>query len=249
MKLDCLDAQMSSKRRSRKKQKKTPKPLGLLAKSEVERLVKNDDRWALLKAFTGRVPQGTRRFADVNGVGPIIDSCDMDDKTWDKIVELRSSTGQCKGLFFAFYRTKKTRRCESKALEGDNLCELCSKIRMSVGENGQLSCSLCPEYAVVNKALFARDDVKECLQWWDTTAATNRKHAKKLSKEYPFFKAQDIAQKIMLDSKVIFANGGLRGRTFKRTAIVSAAQAGFLRRVMSDVLIILKYENKNHFVK
>ena len=77
----------------------------------------------------------------------------------------------------------------------------------------------------------------------------NKKKVKKLSKDYPFFKAQDIAQKILLESKVVFANGGSSGRTFKRSAMVSSAQAEFLRVVILNVLTILQYETQSQFEK
>ena len=96
----------------------------LSSKAEVESLVKNDDRWTLLGSFMERVPQGTLRFADVHGVGPVVNDCDMDDKIWDDIVSRRSTTDQYKGVFFVFYWTSKSRRCESKVPEGDSLCAL-----------------------------------------------------------------------------------------------------------------------------
>ena len=75
-----LDVQkMSSRRKSRKKKSRSPHPFTKLpSKTEVEAWVRNDDRWTLLKHFMTRVPQGTRRFADVDNVGPVVDDCDME---------------------------------------------------------------------------------------------------------------------------------------------------------------------------
>ena len=116
---------MSSKRKSRRKKSQSPRTFKKMpSKADVEKLARGDDRWTLLRHFMTRVPQGTRRFADVSNVGPVVDDCEMEAKTWDAIVAKRSTTGQCKGIFFAFYRTKKFRRCEQGVSEGDNLCAL-----------------------------------------------------------------------------------------------------------------------------
>ena len=92
--LHFLGAQMS-KRKQRRKPSRSP--IKLLSKAEVEEMVKRDDRWALLKAFLVRVPPGTRRFADVNNVGPVVEDPEMKAEEWDAMAEKRKTTGQCKG--------------------------------------------------------------------------------------------------------------------------------------------------------
>ena len=95
----------------------------------------------------------------------------MQVEEWDKLTKERGNSGQCKGTFFAFYRTVKFRRCESRAEDG-GFCSLCVEIRAAVGDDGKVSCKSLEEYNVVNKALFARDDIKDCLKTWDSTVAS-----------------------------------------------------------------------------
>ena len=126
---------MSNSRKANKSPKKVQavkkglSPGKLKWSKEVERLANADERFLLLQRFCPKVAVGTRRIADVEGVGPAdTKKCVMSTAEWDDFIKSRPNDGQCKGSFFTSCKgSHKFRRCE-KAVKA-NLCELCAAMR------------------------------------------------------------------------------------------------------------------------
>ena len=99
------------------------------------------------------------------------------------------------------------------------------------------------EYAINEKALFRRKGVMESIAFWDTESQKAKKESN-LGKDYPYFSAQEMVSVLLVQTGVIFKDGGNGGRRNKRSEIVVQAQDEYLRESMESCLIILKYERK-----
>ena len=224
-------------------------PSRILSKEAIEKLAACGDRFELISSMLKHLPKGTRRIADVEKVGPAnVDKCAMPLHEWDRVTKGRESNGQCKGFFFTSFGQKNSfRRCEAVAEE---LCGLCKNMRENARKSGMdvVTAKSQPEYEVQQKALCTRPGVTACSRWWEEQSNQMKKELK-LKKDYPFFSAQEMITMLMIDAKVIFANGGKGGRVYKRSAVIVEAQDKYLRECMESALIILKYETKKQFKK
>ena len=191
--------------------------------------------------------KGERRIEDVEKVGPAsVEKCTLAVDDWDSAVRGREKTGQCKGIFFStFHQKHMFRRCEEAAEE---LCSLCRGMREKVRKESLdiISIEGQEAYEVVNKALFTRAGVVSAMTYWEKESAKVR-NDEDVNKSYPFFSAQQMMQLLMMQTGVIFENGGKGGRVYKRSRIVVEAQDRYLRECMENVLVILKREKKKQF--
>ena len=213
----------------------------------IEEKAISGDRFGLIKDFLRYVKKGERRIQDVAKVGPAnVEKCTMLVAEWDKTVKARKSTGQCKRIFFStFGQRHMFRRCEEAAEE---LCHLCRGMREKARKDGVESVSIAEqeEYAVVHKALFTRPGVVAGMTYWETETE-NIKSKGGVHKLFPFFTAQQMVQMLMLDTGVIFENGGKSGRVYKRSQMIVQAQDMYLRECMENVMLILRKEKKKQF--
>ena len=224
-------------------------PSRILSKEAIEELAACGARYELISSMLKHLPKGTRRIADVEKVGPAnVDKCSMTLQEWDRAVKGRERNGQCKGFFFTSFGQKNSfRRCEAVAEE---LCGLCKNMRENARKSGTdvVTVKNQQEYEVMQKALCTRPGVTACSRLWEEKSEKTRKEGK-VGKGYPYFSAQEMIELLMIEAKVIFANGGKGGRVYKRSAVVVDAQDKYLRECMESALIILKYENKKQFKK
>ena len=218
-----------------------------VGKEAIERKAICGDRFGLVEGWLRYVKQGERRIEDVAKVGPAnVEKCTMIAAEWDKIVGARESTGQCKGIFFStFGQRHMFRRCEVAA---DDMCSVCTDMREKARKAGLDVVSIEGQeaYEVVNKALFTRAGVVAAMTFWDKQSETI-KEEKGVNKSYPFFTAQEVVQLLMMQTGVIFENGGKGGRVYKRSRAVVEAQDRYLHECMTYILTILKKEKKKQF--
>ena len=170
----------------------------------------------------------------------------MSVEEWDGTVQARESTGQCKGVFFAtFGQRHMFKRCEEAA---DELCKLCTGMRDKARKNG-VECVTIEgqeEYEIVHKALFTRPGVVAAMTYWAEESEKMKKGGK-MHKAFPYFSAQQAVELLMLNTGVIFANGGKSGRVYKRSQVIVKAQDLYLRENMENMLLILGREKKKKF--
>ena len=186
------------------------------------------DRFGLIKDFLRYVKKGERRIQDVAKVGPAsVEKCTMSVEEWDKTVKARKVSGQCKGVFFStFGQRHMFRRCEAAAEE---LCALCCDMREKARKDGVENVSIEGQeaYEVVHKALFTRAGVVAAMTYWDSDSERLKLEGG-VDKAFPFFTAQQMVQMLMLETGVIFENGGKSGRVYKRSQMHCGARSRYV---------------------
>ena len=200
-------------------------PSRILSGKKIEELAICGKRFKLVQDMLKYIPNGTRRIADVERVGPAnIEKCKMAVEEWDRIVKGREENGQCKGVFFTSFSGKNNfRRCEVLVAAKEDVCELCKRMRGQADAKGLVSVAGQPEYEIVHKSLFKRPGVMACVAFWKEEAEM-RKAKYNLKREYPFFSANEMISWLMVDGGVIFKNGGKGGRAYRRSAVVVREQ-------------------------
>lgn len=166
---------------------------------------------------------------------------------WDQETAKATGRGRCKGFFFASFRHNHFfRRCI--AATDKNLCDLCAKIRETASSEREslISVEKIQEYAIVSKAVLSRPGTKENMEYW-TRAGKEKRENFSLPAGYPYFSAQEMASMLLMDTKVIFPDGGKGGRVYKRSEMIVNAQDEFVRTCMNNILAILRFEDKKHF--
>ena len=225
-------------------------PSRILSKKKIEELAICGKRFKLVQDMLKHIPNGTRRIADVERVGPAnIEKSTMAVAEWDRIVKGREENGQCKGVFLTSFSGKNSfRRCEVLAAAKEDVCELCKRMRGQADAKGAkfVSCAGQPEYEIVTKALFKRPGVMACVAFWKEES--ERMKAKyNLKREFPFFSANEMVSWLMVEGGVIFKNGGKGGRAYKRSEVIVREQDLYLKECMGQVLTILRFDSKRKF--
>lgn len=226
----------------------TPRPI---RKHEVAKLAEKGERFEILKNVMPRVRLGTIWFSDTTKIGPAnAEKCQVPISTWTKAMKAKTAQGRCKGLFLSsFGRNHASRRCE-KVSSSTPLCQTCWAMWSSAKETKAKVVSVKgqKEYEVISKALFSRQGVVDNMAFWDDSSK-NEREGKNLNKKYPYFSATEMIEMVFLDSKTIFQGGGKGGRTYARSAMVVEAQDEFMKECMTNILSILRYEQKDQFIR
>lgn len=217
---------------------------------KIESKAATADRIVLQQLLTPHLV-GKIRIADAIGVGPAnSDTFSLSTKVWDSHYQKAEKNGRCRGLFCAAFQGKqKMRRCDVE-VQG-NYCELCDVIRNKATDDS-IKLSEIPEYAIVKKALFAREGIQKCKQFWDeqveiimTTRAEN--NLPQLP-GFPYMKIDTLISMLMVRGRVVFKNGGKGGRTYPRSAMIVQAQDEHLQACLWAILVILQHEDKQAFL-
>ena len=210
------------------------------------------NRFELLKHFMQHVKPGHVRVSDVYHVGPAKAKFKLERKLWQQKVGLCQSNGQCKGFFLAeFHQKQLFRRCDAAA---EDFCPLCTRINIEV--NRQKFAKTIPidqfdEYSVVTQSLFSRKGVHDCKQFWhEECEAIAKLHADSktsISSSFPYFDVDGIIDRLMVQGRAIFKNGGKSVRTYSRSKTVVEEQDKYLRTCIEAILTILQHEDGGAF--
>ena len=205
------------------------------------------DRTALLQLVCPHTPLGTLRFADVPKVlAANASECTVPIEDWDKDAQRRPDDGICKGSFLASFRTNHfIRRCDA-AVEDENFCRVCSRMRKSAEGKKVVSGEGDVAYEVIRKAVLSREGVACCIAYWETESQSIVKEGK-VTDEFPYFKAKDIVRMILLEGGVILHN--VMNKSYKRSRIIVEAQDAHLDSCMQLILQILTKESRKKFLQ
>ena len=221
-------------------------------KHDIAKLAEEGDRFSILEHLLPRVPLGTIWFSDTAKVGPAnAEKCQVPLKVWEEAMRTRKRNNRCKGMFLSsFGRNHSSRHCEKATATDTDLCSTCLRMwtAAKVSESQCVSVKGRSEYEIITKALFSRPGVIENMRYWDKSSKAFRE-GKKLEQDYPYFSASEMVEMLLLDSMVVFKGGGRSGRTYARSAIIVEAQDEFVRVCMKCILVILRFERKQNFVK
>ena len=221
-------------------------------KQDIAKMAEEGDRFDILKHLLPRVPLGTIWFSDTAKIGPAnVEKCQVPRKEWEKAMNMKQNSNRCKGQFLSsFGRNHSSRRCE-RATEGDaDLCDTCLRM-WTASKAANLQCVSAKgrsEYEIITKALFSRPGVIENIRYWEK-ASKDLREGKKLEQEYPYFAANEMIEMLLLDSRAVFKGGGKGGRTYARSAMIVEAQDDYVRVCMKCILVILRFEQKQNFMK